>query len=111
MLQQDEPKDYVIASGETYTVRHFVEESFRVVDIDIIWKGEGVNEIGIDSKTKKILVKVSDEFFRPAEVEILHGDPSLAKKELGWKMKISFSELVHEMVTYDLNNDSYKIHK
>jgi len=108
MLQQDKPKDYVIATGETYTVRFFVEEAFRVVGINLVWKGDGVNEIGVDSKTNQTLVEISPEYFRPAEVEILHGDPSLAERELGWERKVSFSELVHEMVTYDLNNEGYR---
>ena len=111
MLQQDKPKDYVIATGETYTVRHFVEEAFNVVGINIGWKGSGINEIGINSDTNETLVKISADYFRPAEVEILHGDPSLAEKELGWVRRVSFSELVTEMVTYDLNNDGYKIKK
>lgn len=111
MLQQDIPKDYVIATGETYTVRHFVEEAFKVVGIDIVWEGVGVNEIGVNSKTNETLVEVSADYFRPAEVEILHGDPSLAEKELGWERRVSFSELVSEMVTYDLNNEGYRVIK
>ena len=108
MLQQENPKDYVIATGETYTVRHFVQEAFKVVDIEIAWEGAGVSEIGINKKTNETLVKVSEQYFRPAEVEILQGDPSLAEKELGWHRKVSFSELVQEMVAYDLANESYK---
>lgn len=111
MLQQDKPKDYVIATGETYTVRHFVEEAFKVVGVDIVWEGVGINEIGVNSKTNETLVEISADYFRPAEVEILHGDPSLAEKELGWVRKVSFSELVCEMVTYDLNNEGYKVIK
>jgi GDPmannose 4,6-dehydratase len=111
MLQQDKPKDYVIATGETYSVRHFVEEAFKVVGVDIVWEGEGINEIGVSSDTNEMLVKISADYFRPAEVEILHGDPSLAEKELGWERKVSFSELVREMVTYDLNNEGYKVIK
>lgn len=111
MLQQDKPKDYVIATGETYTVRHFVEEAFKVVGVDIVWEGVGINEIGVNSKTNETLVEISADYFRPAEVEILHGDPSLAEKELGWVRKVSFSELVREMVTYDLNNEGYKVIK
>ena len=109
MLQQDKPKDYVIATGETYTVRHFVEEAFNVVDIDIVWRGTGISEIGVNSKTNETLVKISADYFRPAEVEILHGDPSLAERELGWARKVSFSELVREMVVYDLNNEGYRV--
>ena len=111
MLQQEKPKDYVIATGETYSVRHFVEEAFKVVGVDIVWEGEGINEIGVSSSTNETLVKISADYFRPAEVEILHGDPSLAEKELGWERKVSFSELVREMVTFDLNNEGYKVIK
>jgi GDPmannose 4,6-dehydratase len=111
MLQQDKPKDYVIATGETYTVRYFVEEAFKVVGVDIVWEGVGINEIGVNSKTNETLVEISADYFRPAEVEILHGDPSLAEKELGWVRKVSFSELVSEMVTYDLNNEGYRVIK
>ena len=101
----------MIATGETYSVRHFVEEAFKVVGVDIVWEGEGINEIGVSSDTNEMLVKISADYFRPAEVEILHGDPSLAEKELGWERKVSFSELVREMVTYDLNNEGYKVIK
>jgi len=107
MLQQDKPKDYVIATGETYTVRDFVELAFKEVGIDIIWKGTNVNEKGIDKKSGAILVEVSPEYFRPAEVELLLGNPSLAEKELGWKRKISFQDLISMMVQYDLQNDDY----
>ena len=107
MLQQDTPKDYVIATGETYSVRDFVDLAFKEVDIEISWEGEGINEIGIDSETGKILVKIDPSYFRPAEVELLLGDPSKAEKDLGWKRKISFKELVSGMVKYDINNDDY----
>ena len=111
MLQQDKPKDYVIATGETYTVRYFVEEAFKVIGVDIVWEGVGIDEIGVNSKTNETLVEINANYFRPAEVEILHGDPSLAEKELGWVRKVSFSELVREMVTFDLNNEGYKVIK
>ena len=107
ILQQDRPDDYVIASGETHTIREFVELAFQEVDIQIIWEGEGINEKGLDSKTKKVLVEVSEDYLRPAEVEILLGDPSKAEKDLGWKRKITFKELVSLMVKYDLENDGY----
>jgi len=107
MLQQDEPKDYVIATGETHTVREFAELAFKEVDIEIKWEGKGKDEKGIDSKTGKILVEIDDMYFRPAEVEILHGDSSKAEKELGWKREISFQELISEMVQYDLDHDDY----
>ena len=107
MLQQKNPKDYVIASGETHTVREFVELSFQEVDINLKWKGSGINEKGIDIKSGKVLVEIDEKYFRPSEVELLLGDPSKAEKELGWKRSISFKELVSGMVQYDLANDSY----
>lgn len=107
MLQQDKPQDYVIATGETHTVREFVDAAFKEVDVDIIWKGDGLNEKGIDKKTGNILVEIDKKYFRPAEVELLLGDPSKAEKELNWKRLVSFQELVSEMVKYDLENDSF----
>jgi len=107
MLQQDKPQDYVIATGETHTVREFVEVAFKEVDIDITWEGVGVNERGVDKKTGRILVKVDEKYFRPAEVELLLGDPTKAEKELGWERKVSFQELVSGMVQYDLENDDF----
>ena len=107
MLQQDTPKDYVIASGKTYTVRAFVNMAFNEVGITLEWIGSGINEVGRDSKTGKILVKIDPKYFRPAEVELLQGDPSKAKADLGWEAKTSLKELVSEMVAYDLNNDSF----
>ncbi len=106
MLQQDEPKDYVIASGETHTVREFVELAFNEIGVNIEWQGKGINEKGIDKNTKKILVRVSKEFFRPSEVELLLGDPSSAEKNMKWKRRISFKELVSEMVSYDIKEAS-----
>jgi GDPmannose 4,6-dehydratase len=107
MLQQDVAKDYVIATGKTYTVREFVERAFKVVDIHITWEGEGVNEKGINKSTGEVLVLIDEKYFRPAEVELLWGDPSLANKELGWTAKTSLDELILSMVTYDLNNDDF----
>ena len=107
MLQQEEPKDYVIATGVTSTIREFVNMAFSEVNIEIEWTGEGINEIGRDKKTGKELVKVDSKYFRPAEVEILLGDPSKAEKELGWKAKTSLKEMVSEMVRYDLKYDSF----
>lgn len=107
MLQQDKPKDYVIATGETYTVRDFVDLAFSEVGIKIIWEGSGIDEVGKDSITQKVLVKIDPTYFRPAEVELLLGDPTMAESELGWKRKISFKELVSGMVKYDLNNKNY----
>ena len=105
MLQQDEPIDYVIATGEAHTVREFVEVAFKEVGIDIEWQGIGVDEKGMDKDTGNILVEVDEKYFRPAEVELLLGDPAKAEKELGWKRKVSFQELVSRMVKYDLEND------
>lgn len=102
MLQQDEPDDYVVATGETRTVREFVEAAFKKVDIDIEFSGSGVDEIGKDKATGKILVKVNPKFFRPAEVELLIGNPKKAEEKLGWKREISFDELVGRMVKNDL---------
>ena len=107
MLQQNEPDDYVIASGESHTVREFTELAFKHIGVDLEWKGKGINEIGFDKKSGKELVLIDKQYFRPSEVEVLLGDPSKAKKELGWEAKISFEELVSEMVTYDLTKDGY----
>ena len=107
MLQQDKPKDYVIATGENHTVREFVELSFNEVGIVISWKGKGINEKGFDTKTGNLLVEVDEKYFRPSEVEVLLGDPSKAEKELGWKRKVSFQELVSGMVQYDLKHEGY----
>ena len=102
MLQQEEPDDYVIATNETRTVREFVETAFSHVGIDIEWKGTGVDEIGIDKATGKTVVKVNPQFFRPAEVDVLLGNPAKAEKELGWEREIPFSELVRRMVANDM---------
>jgi GDPmannose 4,6-dehydratase len=107
MLQQDKPQDYVIATGETHTVREFVELAFKEVDIDIEWSGEGLEEQGVNKDTRDILVKIDSRYFRPTEVQILLGDPSKAERELSWRRKVSFQELVSEMVRYDLENDSF----
>ena len=105
MLQQDKPDDYVIATGENHTVREFVELSFLCAGIELEWQGEGVNEKGIDKKNGILRVEVDQRFFRPAEVELLLGDPTKAEKVLGWQRNILFPELVRRMVEADLNND------
>lgn len=102
MLQQDAADDYVVATGETRTVREFVELAFGHVGIDVEWKGEGVDETGMDKATGKTIVTVNPKFFRPAEVDVLLGDPAKAEKMLGWKREISFSQLVERMVKNDL---------
>ncbi|HNW30296.1 MAG TPA: GDP-mannose 4,6-dehydratase, partial [Spirochaetota bacterium] len=102
MLQQPKPKDYVLATNENHSVREFIEYAFNYVGISIEWKGSGVNETGIDSKSGKTVVKINPKFFRPGEVDQLLGDYSLAKKELGWEPKVKFKELVEIMVQRDL---------
>ena len=102
LLQQDHADDYVIATNETRTVREFVEVAFGHVGIEIEWEGTGVDEIGKDKATGKTIVKVNPQFFRPAEVDILLGNPAKAEKELGWKREISFSQLVERLVKNDL---------
>jgi len=102
MLQQDKPKDYVIATGEQYSVREFVERCAPKFGFDIEWEGEGLNEIGRDKISGKIIIKIDPKYFRPAEVESLLGDSTLARNELNWKPKYSFQQLVDEMcrITY-----------
>lgn len=102
MLQQEQPDDYVIATNKTRTVREFVETAFHHVGIEVEWHGSGVNEIGIDKATGKTVVSVNPKFFRPAEVEVLLGNPAKAEAALGWKREISFAELVKRMVENDL---------
>lgn len=102
MLQQDTPDDYVIATNETRTVREFVETAFHHVGITIKWQGDGVNEVGINQENDQIIVKINPKFFRPAEVDILLGDPSKAEEKLGWKRNIPFAELVESMVKNDI---------
>jgi len=102
MLQQEEPDDYVVASGETHTVKEFVELAFEQVGIELKWIGEGIDEKGINVKTGEAVVKVNPAFFRPAEVDILLGDPSKAMAKLGWQREISFEELVKRMVAADV---------
>ena len=101
MLQQNEPDDFVIATGEQYSIRDFVTETFKYYGIDIIWSGYGINEVGIDIKTGETLVRVNPEYFRSTEVDNLCGDFSKAKKILGWKPNTSFKQLVQIMAQYD----------
>lgn len=103
MLQHDTPEDFVIATGETRTVREFTEAAFHWGGIELLWQGKGIEEKGIDKKTGKVLVEVSPEFFRPAEVDLLLGDPSKAKEVLGWNpRKTSFDQLVKLMTEHDM---------
>ena len=104
MLQQETPQDYVLSMNETHTVREFVELAFAELGYEIEWQGEGVNEKGIDKATGKVLVEVDPRYFRPAEVELLWGDSTKARTELGWKPQYSFMDLVKEMVQSDLES-------
>jgi len=105
ILQQANPDDYVIATGQTRTVREFVERAFLEAGITIEWQGQGVNEKGIDVATGKVIVAVDPEFFRPTEVDLLLGDPTKAKEKLGWVPKTSFDDLVKLMVECDLERE------
>ena len=102
ILQHDQADDFVLATGETRSVREFVELAFAELDMEIKWQGEGVDEKGIDSKTGKVVIEIDPIYFRPTEVDSLLGDASKAKKLLDWECKISFPELVKEMVAADL---------
>lgn len=102
MLQQDNPEDYVIATNETRTVREFVTTAFSKAGINIIWKGSGIEEIAMDSSTGKCVVRINPKYFRPAEVELLIGNPKKAEEKLGWRREISFEELVERMIENDL---------
>jgi GDPmannose 4,6-dehydratase len=102
MLQQDEPEDFVIATGETHSVREFVELAFGEVGIGIEWQGEGVDEVGVDKETGDVLIEIDPRYYRPTEVELLLGDPTKAKEKLGWEAKVGFQELVKMMVEGDL---------
>jgi GDPmannose 4,6-dehydratase len=100
MLQQDGPDDYVIATGEQYSVREFVNEAAPYFGMNIVWFGEGLDEVGIDSNTNRAVIRVDPKYFRPAEVETLLGDATKAKEKLGWEPKISFKQLVEDMCIY-----------
>lgn len=111
MLQQDKPDDYVVATGEMHTVREFIEKSFECVGRKIEWQGKGVDEVGIDSTTGKAVMRIDKRYFRPTEVEQLLGDPSKAKRQLGWEPQVKFEELVKIMTEADLSlldNPGYK---
>jgi len=105
MMNQDSPKDYILSSGETHSIREFVEKAFSFAEINGEWRGEGLDEeFGIYIKSNWItLLKINKEFFRPAEVDLLLGDSTPIRQELGWEPKVSFDKLVQKMVDYDLN--------
>jgi GDPmannose 4,6-dehydratase len=102
ILQQPEADDFVLATGETHSVREFVEKAFEAVGRKIEWRGVGVDEQGLDAKTGKVLIEIDPRYFRPAEVELLLGDAAKARQKLGWQPKILFAQLVREMVEADL---------
>ena len=105
IMQQPEPDDYVIATGEYHTVREFCTLAFHYAGIELDWQGEGLNEQGVEHGTGRVLVEVDPKYFRPAEVEQLLGDPTKAKQKLGWNpQKTSFDQLVRLMVEHDLKN-------
>jgi GDPmannose 4,6-dehydratase len=101
ILQNNEPDDFVLSTGEIHSVREFIEVAFKLKGFEIQWKGEGVNEIGYDKESGRELIFIDSKYFRPAEVELLHGNSNKAETILGWKPKISFVELVKEMVDHD----------
>jgi GDPmannose 4,6-dehydratase len=102
MLQQPVPDDYVLATGETHSVREFVERAFACVGRTVEWRGEGVDEVGVETNSGKEIVRIDSRYFRPTEVDALHGDPSKANRKLGWTHKTQFRELIKEMVEEDL---------
>ena len=102
MLQQEQPEDYVIATGKTRTVREFVENAFTEIGVEIIWRGQGVDEVGYDQADGQVRVEIDSHYFRPTEVDLLLGDPSKAKEKMGWEPEISFAEMVKTMVAADL---------
>ena len=103
MMMQEKPQNYVIATGETYSVRDFVELAFKTIGIEVEWIGEGINEVGIDKNSRNILVQVNAKYYRDIDIECLIGDASKAKRELGWEYNLKFEELVKEMVNYAIS--------
>ena len=102
ILQQPKPDDYVLATGESHQVREFIELAFAQVGRTIVWRGSGDDEVGVDNDSGQVLVKIDRRYFRPTEVDVLQGDASKAKRELGWEAETTFTELVAEMVKSDL---------
>ena len=100
-MQQPEPDDYVLATGEAHSVREFVELAFHQVGIKLDWRGTGTQEKGVEAVSGRVLVEIDPRYFRPVEVDVLIGDPSKARQKLGWHHKVSFEELVAEMVQHD----------
>ncbi len=111
MLQQEKPDDYVIATGETHTIREFLAKAAQALDMEIVWQGKGLQEKGFDKKTGKEIINIDPRYYRPAEVDLLIGDPRKAEKKLGWKAKVKFEELIKIMVQADYDYFSKKIGK
>ena len=103
MLQQRKPDDYVVATGKQYSVKYFINLVCKILKIDIIWKGQGLNEVGIDKKSKKIIIRCDKKYFRPTEVDSLLGNSNKARKKLGWRTTYNIKKLVKEMVAYELD--------
>ncbi len=103
ILQQDQPDDYVLATGETHSVREFIELAFAQVGRNIVWQGQGVEETGTDGASGETLIEIDPRYFRPTEVELLLGDPTKAQTRLGWRHQVTFPQLVAEMVASDLD--------
>jgi GDPmannose 4,6-dehydratase len=110
MMQQEKSDDFIIATGQMHTVREFVESASKYLDYEIEWQGKGLDEIGVDKKSGKTIVRVSEKYFRPAEVDLLLGNPTKAKTQLNWNPKYSFEELVKEMVVADLKNEKENLY-
>lgn len=108
MLQQEHGDDYVVATGETNTIRKCVEVAAKHLDFDLVWEGSGIDEVGIDKKSGKEIVKIDQKYFRPAEVDLLLGDPTKAKQKLNWQPKYTFETLIEEMVKADFDNEKNK---
>jgi len=110
MLQQDKPDDFVLATGESHSIREFVEEACKYIDVEIEWINEGIDEKGIDKKTKKVIIEIDKKYFRPTEVDLLLGDPTKAKKILGWEAKTKFKDLAKIMMKHDIDvfNPTFK---
>lgn len=108
MLQQDKPDDYVLATGKTYTVREFCSMAFKEIGIDLIWKGTGAEECGINKKSGKILIEIDPQYYRPTEVNVLCGNPGKAKNVLGWESKTSLDDLISIMVSHDTEQEKGK---
>lgn len=106
IVQHDQPNDWVLATGEVHSVRQFIELAFKEIGIEISWQGAGISEVGVDASSGRQLVQVDPKYFRPAEVDLLVGDASKARELLGWKHKVTFAELVKEMVASDLKTIS-----